>query len=167
MRKTKETLFNKLERMAIFKDRPPHIIAIMIILGALAVFLVLALIIKLFAPQPKSYDEYFENIDAVIQVERDAALASQVYQPLEMQLGDRFYENEVLGIDPMVAEVHESAVNVQREAIRNVEINNQQVRDMGGIATPAELEKYYSGNPKNAAAAAKVQEAINASQGKF
>lgn len=167
MRKTKDTLINKIERMPIFKGRPIHVIAIMIILGLLAVFLVAALLIKLFAPQPKTYDDYFENIEAVMQVERDAALASKVYQPLEEQVGTRFYENEVLGIDPMVAQVGEAAVAVQREQIANVELNNQQVAAMGGISTPAELEKYYDGNPRDPVAAAKIKEAINASQGKY
>lgn len=167
MRKTKTTIIDKIESMPIFRGQPIHIIAIIAIVGALAVFLIIALLIKIFAPQPKTYDDYFENIDQVMQVERDAADAAAVYRPLEEQLGTEFYENEVLGLNPGVPIVGESAVSVQREAIANVELNNQQARDLGGIGSPAELEAYFNGNPRDPVAAAKIQEAINASQGKF
>lgn len=167
MRNTKSTLINKIEKLPIFRGQPIHVIAILSIISLLSVFLIIALLIKLFAPQPRTYDEYFENIDQVMQVERDAADAAAVYQPLESQLGTEFYENEVLGMNPRVAQVGENAVDVQREAIGNVQTNNAQVRAMGGISTPAELERYYNGNPKDPVAAGKVQQAIDASQGKF
>ncbi|MGP5057693.1 hypothetical protein ACTXIV_03065 [Psychrobacter celer] len=167
MRNTKTTLIDKIEKMPIFRGQPIHVIAIISIIGVLSVFLIIALLIKLFAPQPRTYDDYFENIDQVMQVERDAADAAAVYQPLEEQLGTEFYENEVLGLDPRVAQVSESAVDVQIEAINNVQQNNAQVKAMGGISTPAELEQYYNGNPKDPVAASKVQQAIDASQGKF
>ena len=164
MRKTKKSVLNKIENLRIFKDKPIHIILISIILAVLALFLVVFLLIKLFAPQPKTYDEYFETIDQVQAADSLASQHSAVYQPLEQQVGTDFYESEVLGLAPRDKTRQQTSIEIQKEGIADVNLNNQQAKQLGGISTPSELAQFNTGNAESSVAAAKVAESIALSE---
>lgn len=146
-----------------FNTTPLYIIIISGIIAVLVVALLIIGILKLLAPQPKSYETYFETIEQVQDFEALASENSGAYRPIDQQLGREQYEKEVLGIEN---ETYKSSARHQLDAIIQVEVNNDQTRRLGGIATPADLEQYASTNIRSSAAKQAVDEAIALAQGK-
>lgn len=146
-----------------YKSTPLYLVIISGIIALLAVAIVIMVIMKIFAPQPKSYETYFETIEEVQNYEALASENSGAYRPIDQQLGREQYEKEVLGIDN---ETYQTASRHQLDAIIQVEVNNEQARRLGGISTPAELEQYATNNIRSSAAKQAVDEAIALAQGK-
>lgn len=146
-----------------YKSTPLYLVIIIGILAVLIIAVALIGIIKLFTPQPKSYETYFETIEQVQDYEALASENSGAYLPIDQQLGREQYEKEVLGIEN---ETYKPAARHQLDAIIQVEVNNDQTRRLGGISTPAELEKYATNNIRSTAAKQAVDEAVALAQGK-
>lgn len=161
MKKGGSSLKNRL--VVWYNSTPLYLVIISAIIAGLALVVVIIAIMKFFAPQPKSYETYFETIEEVQDFEALASENSGAYRPIDQQLGREQYDKEVLGIDN---ETYQSASRHQLDAIIQVEVNNDQARRLGGIATPADLEQYATTNIRSSAAKQAVDESIALAQGK-
>lgn len=149
--------------MSWYERTPSYLVVISAILAVLVLAIIFLVLLKIFAPQPKTYEEYFETIEEVRDYDAQASENSGAYLPLDQQLGREEYEREVLGVEN---DEYESAAQHQLNSMMQVEANNDQARRLGGISTPAELEQYATNNSGSAAASQAVAETIALSQGK-
>lgn len=152
--------FNKIKNL-IQKNK-----TVKVLIGVLCILIILLVSYFLFFAnkKPKTYDDYMKNIEEVKVIDEYSSMVSGAYRGLEEQIGADAYDALVLGDVVEEGSVYYQTQQNNLGAAKNeadharalVLEHEAQIREMGGIVSPADLARVDTGQVTDPMARAKI-----------